>query len=175
MRVVKKRSIFFDNRRDARANINKILLARVAFMEFLRRREPHHPKFACALFLGGRCRKAALQKSLCWLSRRRVEFTDAHNGVGELRLDVDSTTAFALKLGLDVSGAFLGFVEPRFDGGAQSALFLALFALELKRRFGVPCALWPRFWQAGDARLACCTCRSRERRSSGRRLNMRLN
>ena len=92
-------------------------------MEFLRRREPHHPKFACALFLGGRCRKAALHKRLCWLSRRRVEFIDAYIGLGELRLDVDATTAVAISFGLRSNDVLLGFNTQR--------------ALELKRRFGI--------------------------------------
>ena len=92
-------------------------------MEFLRRRELHHPKFACALFLGGRYRKAALHKRLCWLSRRRVEFIDAYIGLGELRLDVDATTAAAISFGLRSNDVLLGF-------NTQSAL-------ELKRRFGI--------------------------------------
>ena len=152
-----------------RAQIStKILLARAAFIVLLRRRKLNHPKCARALLLGGRCREAALHKRLSWLSRRRVEFTDAHIGVDELRLDVDATTVNAISFGLRA----LGF------GLCSNGALLSLIthrALELKRRFGVPCALWPRFLRAAGVRLACFTCKSRERRSSGRRLNLRLN
>ena len=105
-------------------------------MEFLRRREPHHPKFACALFLGRRCRKAALHKRHCWLSRRRVEFIDVYIGLGELRLEVDATTAVAISFGLRSNDVLLGFNTQR--------------ALELKRRFGISYLALARIRQAGD-------------------------